>query len=141
MEARGLHRMQSVFLGLIRLYQRWISPYKGFRCAYRVHAGGCSCSTLAYRAIRRHGVLRGLALLRERLGRCGDVHRRFHALPRRRGWPAAQRGDCDCGCDLPCHGGHCGAADLFDWVNCCDCGNCGSRRRADEPRRRRSRSR
>lgn len=43
-------------IGLIRFYQRYISPHKGFCCAYRQYSGGRSCSHFALVAIRRHGV-------------------------------------------------------------------------------------
>lgn len=92
-------------LAAIRGYQRWISPRKGFHCAYRVHTGCAGCSALGYRVIRRFGLWDGLPLLRERMARCGAVHA-LHAapdpLPARRRMPAAQRGDCDPGCDLSC---------------------------------------
>jgi putative component of membrane protein insertase Oxa1/YidC/SpoIIIJ protein YidD len=103
-------------------YQRWISPYKGFQCAYRLHTGCASCSALGHRVIRRFGVWNGLPLLRERMARCGAVHEAHRrqqadlvapgavaaaeaAMAHRRP-PAAQRGDCDLGCgpDLPCDG-------------------------------------
>ena len=86
-------------LSAIRLYQRFISPLKGFRCAYHAHTGRQSCSHLGFRAVRRFGVLSGLAVLRQRLFLCGVAHRRYS--PHRRP-PLAQRGDCDVGCDLPC---------------------------------------
>jgi len=35
--------MTWLVLILITAYQRWISPFKGYSCAYRVHAGGKSC--------------------------------------------------------------------------------------------------
>jgi putative component of membrane protein insertase Oxa1/YidC/SpoIIIJ protein YidD len=136
-------------LAAIRGYQRWISPYKGFHCAYRVHTGCASCSALGHRVIRRFGVWDGLPLLRERMARCGAVHEAHRqqqvmtaatvaAEPRR--LPAAQRGDCDLGCapDLPCDGHHgcagcdgpsgprgkaCGIGlrDVCDLADCCAC--------------------
>ncbi|MBQ5946532.1 membrane protein insertion efficiency factor YidD [Massilia sp. ST3] len=86
-------------LWAIRLYQRHLSPLKGFSCAYRVHRGGAGCSAYGYRAIARHGLFTGLALLDRRLQRCGAAYR----APRARN-PVLhhQRGDCDClSCDLP----------------------------------------
>jgi len=56
------HVPRDLALLAITLYQRHLSPYKGFRCAYALHTGRASCSRLGYRAIRRHG-LRGLGLL------------------------------------------------------------------------------
>ena len=55
---------------LIASYQRYLSPYKGFCCAYRVHTGRASCSSLGRRAIRAHGLFGGLVLLSERFKRC-----------------------------------------------------------------------
>lgn len=118
--------MRFLMLGLIRAYQRYISPYKGFCCAYHVHIGWASCSTLGYRAIRRYGGLIGLAILRKRLNRCGVVQRRY-APAHRHPFPY-QRGDCDIGCDLPCDS-------PLDWLDACDCGSC------DWPERKRKKRR
>jgi uncharacterized protein len=125
-QARRSYLRRAV-LNAIRAYQRYVSPYKGFCCAYREHTGRASCSALGYRAVRRHGVFAGLAIARERTFRCGVAHRR-HRL---RLVPAlhSQRGVCDVGCDLPCDGG----CDLpsgksfskaCDFLSCCDCGSC-----------------
>ncbi len=103
--------MRGLALAAIRLYQRYVSPYKGFCCAYRAHNGRASCSALGARVIRRHGLLAGGVLLRRRLRRCGDLHRQFHAQAPR---PlTAQRGDCDLSCDLP--GDGCDGCDGCDW--------------------------
>jgi len=137
-------------LAAIRGYQRWISPYKGFRCALRAHTGGDSCSSYGYLVIGRFGLRRGLGLLDRRLELCGHVHRRAAApapLARpavRNPWRHKEQGICDLPCDLPgcdlpdlhCHGGRaCGAAgDLLDLASCgCDIWDCGhsSRRRAE----------
>lgn len=125
--------MRLAVLAAIRAYQRYLSPYKGFCCAYRAHTGRGSCSTLGYRAVRRHGVFRGLGLIRQRMHLCGVAHRRY-AAPRAS--LHAQRGACDC--DLPCDAG-CdtpsgrGLSRAFDFVSCCDCAGC------DWPRRERKR--
>ena len=42
----------ALALGLIRAYQRWVSPYKGFACAHRVHRGGPSCSVVGAQVVR-----------------------------------------------------------------------------------------
>lgn len=124
--------MRPFLLAAIRFYQRFLSPLKGYVCAFRVHTGRCSCSALGYRAMRRFGALHGLAVLRRRLYLCGVAFRRYSSPPRRP--PAAQRGDCDIGlCDLPCDGGchsHChvpgGQFGRFigDLASCGDCGSC-----------------
>lgn len=102
--------MRAFPLAAIRFYQRFLSPLKGFRCAYHAHTGRQSCSHLGFRAVRRYGALSGLAVLRQRLYLCGVAHRRYsppHCRP-----PLAQRGDCDVGCSLPCDIlGNCGSCD------------------------------
>lgn len=126
--------MRQLTLFSIEIYKRYLSPYKGFHCAYRVHTGCQSCSTLGYRAIRRYGVVDGVALLRQRLRKCGVAYHRHHQpMPDRRAALRSQRGDCDPGCDIPCDG--CDMPDLdcpsfnlpkgiCDAASCCDCGSC-----------------
>jgi putative component of membrane protein insertase Oxa1/YidC/SpoIIIJ protein YidD len=57
-------------LAAIGTYQRYVSPYKGFCCAYRSRTGRVSCSEFARRAISKHGLARGLLLLRGRFRAC-----------------------------------------------------------------------
>ncbi|WP_426117055.1 membrane protein insertion efficiency factor YidD [Massilia sp. PWRC2] len=129
--------MKSLALYAIRLYQRYLSPYKGFSCAYAAVCGHASCSALGYRAIRRFGLWRGVGVLDQRLYRCGVAYRRLQrvtlAVPRSR-----QAGIIDCGgcdvpssCDLPCHGPHgCHLPHLFDGCDLSSCGgDCNWRRR------------
>ncbi len=112
--------MRQLALLLIRAYQRWISPHKGFACAHRVHRGGASCSSAGFRLIRRHGLRQGLPLLRERLRRCGEIARVASLRPR-----ALQRGDCDCGvvpdCDIDLSGRRCSANACELAGNACGC--------------------
>lgn len=122
--------MRHLALIAIRCYQCFLSPYKGFRCAYGVHTGRTGCSGLGYRAIRRLGLIAGLLVLNKRLRLCGVAHRRFSASIHR---PLArQRGDCDpgcVGCDLPDIGGK--STDLpGKALTCLECGSC-----CDWPRR------
>jgi len=138
---------RTALLAAIRFYKRHVSPRKGFGCAYRVHTGRCSCSTLGYRAVSRYGVFRGLGLLRLRLDRCHEVFVRHHGrtLGARRG----QVGDCDPGCD-------CGDASACDLGGCdlhpcdpaghhdcsvcdCGCGDCGDWDPGSRRKRRRER--
>lgn len=118
--------MKKFALAAIRFYQRRLSPHKGYCCAYRYHTGRAGCSELGFRAIRRYGLWRGLAVLRTRLTRCGIAHRRYtrHGLTL-----GPQAGFCDAGCDLPCDLDFSGACDLVSDLPC-DCG--GGERRRDE---------
>lgn len=125
--------IQFLALYLIRFYQRFISPYKGFSCAYRVHTGKASCSQLGYRAIRRHGLFGGLQVLRCRLACCSEVYHAHHEprhagnssrTPQPVGTLRAQAGFVDCGgCDaLPCDSGGCDIASCDTAGSVVDCG-------------------
>jgi putative component of membrane protein insertase Oxa1/YidC/SpoIIIJ protein YidD len=54
----------------IEAYRRYVSPYKGYACAYHAATGRSSCSRYAQQAIGRRGVWGGVLLLRRRFGRC-----------------------------------------------------------------------
>ncbi|HSW06643.1 membrane protein insertion efficiency factor YidD, partial [Aquabacterium sp.] len=90
----------------IDLYQRHVSPYKGFCCAYRVHTGRRSCSAYAKAVVNRLGVFALLEAMPRQFTRCKSA---YAALKRQ---PAASRSDenrkkkekwwhnCDCNpCD------------------------------------------
>lgn len=139
--------MQALALSAIAGYQRYLSPHKGFCCAYREWTGGRSCSVLGQRAIRRFGVIKGIAVLRSRFGRCGVASNRLQDFRVAR---QLQRGIVDCGgCDVgPCDTPSCELPDLHcprgaqQLSTCCDCGSgsgdCGNwgnkNRRQKEPK-------
>ena len=62
----------------IRLYQRYISPRKGFRCAHRALHGRRSCSEFARRAVLRKGLVKMLAILRQRFAACATSAKKLH---------------------------------------------------------------
>lgn len=126
--------MTGLALWAIRFYQRFISPRKGFRCAYAAHTGCASCSALGYRAIQRYGVWRGVAVLNGRLEKCSLAYQRYQPQSTMRA--LGQQGgflDCD-GCDLPSGCGK-SASCLFGAADCGstlgDCGG-GKKRRKKE---------
>lgn len=112
---------RSMVLAAISFYQRYVSPYKGFCCAYRHHTGRQSCSMLGIRVVRRYGAFKGLAVLRRRLYLCGVAHRRYTPVGRVRAM-GHQQGFCDVGCDIPCDF----SFDLPDIDLCSSIGDCGS---------------
>lgn len=57
-------------IAAIAVYQRYLSPYKGFCCAHRVRHGGPSCSEYARQIILSAGWRRSLAAFQERLRAC-----------------------------------------------------------------------
>jgi putative component of membrane protein insertase Oxa1/YidC/SpoIIIJ protein YidD len=54
----------------IVVYQKCVSPCKGWHCAHGQFHGGPSCSEYGKRVIADHGVLRGYVLLQERFKEC-----------------------------------------------------------------------
>jgi uncharacterized protein len=119
--------MKTLALLMIRGYQRCLSPYKGYRCAYSVHTGRCGCSGIGYRAIRLYGLVQGLGVLRERLAVCSHMHHTHMHRTQLSARPvlSKQAGVCDVGCvDV-------GSCDIVpdsqacNYVSCCDCGSWG----------------
>jgi putative component of membrane protein insertase Oxa1/YidC/SpoIIIJ protein YidD len=62
--------MSWLAITLIESYQRFVSPYKRFACAYRVRHRRDSCSQFGKRAIARLGLLPGVQLIRRRFVKC-----------------------------------------------------------------------
>ncbi len=54
----------------IGMYQRYISPHKGFCCAYRVHTGRRSCSAYALGIVDKVGALALFKALPRQFARC-----------------------------------------------------------------------
>lgn len=65
--------MKRILLGLIRLYQKHISPAFPPRCRFRP-----TCSAYAYEAITKYGALKGGFLALKRFLRC---HPFYHGDP------------------------------------------------------------
>jgi putative component of membrane protein insertase Oxa1/YidC/SpoIIIJ protein YidD len=60
-------------VGTIRIYQRFVSPYKGYTCAHRVYCGGDSCSEFAKYALMNYSTMAALKLIKQRLLDCRAV--------------------------------------------------------------------
>ena len=61
--------MKNLALILIRFYQKAISPFFGHHCRFFP-----SCSSYAYDAIEKFGVLKGIFLSTKRLLKCHPLH-------------------------------------------------------------------
>ena len=61
--------MRHVFIALIRIYQRGISPWTPAACRFRP-----TCSEYAVQALGKYGVWRGGWLAVRRLCRCHPFH-------------------------------------------------------------------
>lgn len=67
----------AILLRVIAAYQRWLSPRKGFACAYRVRHGGTGCSGYAKVTIRAEG-LAAWPGVRARLSACAVAASELH---------------------------------------------------------------
>ena len=61
--------MKNIALFLIRCYQVFISPLLGRHCRFYP-----SCSSYTYKAIKKHGLLKGVFLGGKRLLKCHPFH-------------------------------------------------------------------
>jgi len=69
---------------LITFYQRYLSPYKGFRCAHCVLHGGASCSAHAKSLLLRRGLVRAFRGMRARFAACGAAAAALNAQANQR---------------------------------------------------------
>lgn len=58
----------------INLYQKYISPYKGYRCAYGVYHQNGTCSSIIKGHIQREGLIKAYPLIREQFANCKDAY-------------------------------------------------------------------
>ncbi|MCM3732004.1 membrane protein insertion efficiency factor YidD [Fictibacillus nanhaiensis] len=61
--------MKSLFIGIIRFYQRWISPMTPPSCRFYP-----TCSHYGIEAFRRHGAIKGMWLTIIRILKCHPFH-------------------------------------------------------------------
>lgn len=112
--AGGFRPIEDLAVMAIRLYRRYLSPYKGYRCAHGMLHGGDTCSGFGLRAYRRFPFATAHAVLRRRIEKCREAYlvlmSRAEERRRRRresGKPnhvldSCGPGDCDLGpCDGP----------------------------------------
>ncbi len=79
--------IDDIALSAIRVYRKYVSPWKGFSCAYaQAHHQG-SCSQRVYAIILHHGVIRGLGRIRQQFRDCGQAADLLNG---------SQRADLDC---------------------------------------------
>ena len=79
----------------IRAYQRWLSPWKGYRCAHGAQHGE-SCSAAGLRIVQTRPPAQWLPLMREQFGLCAEAAREIADERRRRrpNNPAPCRDNC-----------------------------------------------
>ncbi len=55
-------------------YQKYVSPYKGYKCAYSYYTKECSCSEYAKKNIMTYGIMKSIPLINLRLKECRVVY-------------------------------------------------------------------
>ncbi|MDK2125094.1 membrane protein insertion efficiency factor YidD [Parachitinimonas caeni] len=73
--------LRYAVLGAIVAYQRYLSPHKGFCCAYRHLTGHHSCSEYARRIVQRKGALALWVALPRQFERCRMAYATLLAMP------------------------------------------------------------
>jgi len=61
--------MRNIFIFIIKLYQKMISPWLGSRCRFYP-----SCSNYCIEALEQHGMVRGLWYGIKRISSCHPLH-------------------------------------------------------------------
>lgn len=114
-----MKRSISTYLAIwiVRFYQKFISPYKGFNCPYgKLVLGAQSCSGYGMTALQSMPFSEAIKAIKARLHCCHEVNVLFNNTCTSKRWGPyrAQGGfvDGDCG------GGDCGSGP--------DCGDCGT---------------
>jgi putative component of membrane protein insertase Oxa1/YidC/SpoIIIJ protein YidD len=65
--------IETLLIQAIRGYQRYISPYKGFHCAYRKATGGFSCSQYAKHVLEEHRFYEAIPKIRQQFRACREA--------------------------------------------------------------------
>ncbi|EIJ43278.1 hypothetical protein BegalDRAFT_2427 [Beggiatoa alba B18LD] len=96
---------------LIRVYQQYISPYKGFRCAYAVKHQDLSCSEYARVTLLQSGTRQSFSLIQQRFHDCKLA---AEALEKERKAKKSQRKHAQEKDNNRCDGIDCNCSDLPD---------------------------
>lgn len=64
-----MNHIDKAAVTAIKCYKKFISPFKGFKCAYAVNHG-ISCSTVANNLIKEHGVIAARPLIKQQFTDC-----------------------------------------------------------------------
>ena len=125
----------KIAIALVSLYQRYLSPYKGFRCAHKTLYGGTSCSQYFQMVVREKGLVAAIPKFQQRLLDCKQANVLIHAQDNSEEKTKKKKKDrfFDCNCcyfptggDSSGEGGFCDTPDCgFDFGNCdmpdCNC--------------------
>jgi|WetSurMetagenome_2_1015567.scaffolds.fasta_scaffold07221_3 uncharacterized protein len=67
--------LRKLLIGVVKCYQRFISPHKGFRCAYAVYHQTDSCSVAAINILQQNqNISESIQDIRSRLESCRQAN-------------------------------------------------------------------
>ncbi|MFV8407336.1 membrane protein insertion efficiency factor YidD [Vibrio harveyi] len=115
--------MSKLVLALIRFYQRYLSPHKGFRCAHAVYYGTDSCSAAISKIIQRKGVFSSYTSVQDQFTRCRHAHQRLQTEEPSRSRKRRKNKDSSCVKDMGCNSLDCVPSDACSGGNDSPC-NC-----------------
>lgn len=94
--------LRFLSIGGIKLYQKFISPRKGFGCAYRIKHGGTGCSGAIIKIIEENSVFEWRKLIRERFDNCTKAAQELKKEKNKKCKKCKNIGGdaCDFGCDV-----------------------------------------
>jgi len=95
--------MKRIAILFINIYQRFISPVKGFRCAYGALHGDGTCSQIIKKIVKEHGVIGGRAKIRRQFADCRAAYAQLLEHPEWDKKKEKKERKCDyCDCPGPC---------------------------------------
>ena len=62
--------IDKVLVHMINIYQKYISPHKGFCCAYRAYSGNSSCSEFTKITIKKNGLIKAIPSIKKQFLKC-----------------------------------------------------------------------
>ena len=119
--------LTKLSISAINLYQRYLSPHKGYCCAHRVYTGEDSCSQYAKVAIAEYGLFSAFPLIREQFDRCSLAAKEMKKQRKKKG---KDNTSDDCAGDIACQSINCVPQSCFskksssNFYDNCDIGGC-----------------
>lgn len=115
--------IRSFSIFCIRLYQKYLSPRKGYRCAHSVLHGDTGCSGAVIQIIQENSIMEWRKLIRTRFDNCRLAHEELKEKKKDKNGKCSRcKNKLKSGCG---DGADCGL-DFLDCDGCGDCGDIGS---------------
>jgi len=113
--------MKTIAIWGINLYQKYLSPYKGYRCAYGVYHQNGTCSSIIKSHIKKHGMIKAYLMIKGQFTACKVAYAALQAR-------AEEEGNGRClmrNSDTALDGSEC-TCDTLDGMDCGISGDFGS---------------